>query len=53
MQLEVILYDLLFNTDCLVIPQFGGLVAKQKSAALNSQLHLVYPPRKALDLILI
>ncbi len=47
MQLEVILYDLLFNTDCLVIPQFGGLVAKQKSAALNSQLHLVYPPSKS------
>ena len=47
MQFEVIIHDLLFNTDCLVIPQFGGLVAKQKSAALNSQLHLVYPPSKS------
>jgi cell division septation protein DedD len=46
MQLEAVIHDLLFNTDCLVIPQFGGLVAKQKSAWLNSQLHLVYPPSK-------
>ncbi len=47
MQIEAIIYDLLFNSDCVVIPQFGGLVAKQKSAALNSQLHLVYPPSKS------
>jgi len=47
MQLEAIIHDLLFSTDCLVIPQFGGLVAKQKSASLNSQLHLIYPPVKS------
>lgn len=48
MQLEALIADLLFTNDCVVLPGFGGFVAKYKGAALNETIHAVYPPQKTI-----
>lgn len=46
MHLEKFISDLLYRHDCVVIPEFGGLVANYRSARLNAQTHLISPPSK-------
>ena len=48
MQLEALITDLLFTNDCVVLPGFGGFVAKYKGASLNETIHSVYPPQKTI-----
>ncbi len=46
MRLENFISDLLYEHDCVVVPGFGGLVANHRSAKLNRQTHLIFPPSK-------
>ncbi len=46
MRLEVFIADLLFDHDCVVVPDFGGLVANYRSARLNRISHELFPPSK-------
>ncbi len=46
MKIEVFLSELLYEHDCVIIPQFGGLVANYRHARLNELNHTVYPPSK-------
>lgn len=46
MRLESFISDLLYEHDCVVVPGFGGLVANYRSARLNQQTHLIFPPSK-------
>jgi nucleoid DNA-binding protein len=48
MKIEVFLSELLYEHDCVVIPQFGGLVANYRHAKLNELNHTIYPPSKQL-----
>lgn len=45
---EEILIELLLRHNCVVVPGFGGFVAKQVSAQLDFEKGLVNPPRKEL-----
>lgn len=47
-QIEEILCDLLLNHSCVIIPKFGGFVAKQTSAKIDSERNLIIPPSKQL-----
>ncbi len=38
--------DLLMEHDCVVIPDFGGFVAKKRAARLDEQRHRIDPPAK-------
>ncbi|MEP7170090.1 MAG: SPOR domain-containing protein, partial [Bacteroidota bacterium] len=38
--------SLLYNHDCVIIPDFGGFVASYQSAQLNELQHTFYPPSK-------
>jgi nucleoid DNA-binding protein len=46
--IEEILCDLLLNHSCVIIPKFGGFVAKQTSAKIDLDRNLVIPPSKHL-----
>ncbi len=46
--IEEILCDLLLNHSCVIIPKFGGFVAKQSSAKIDLERNLVIPPSKHL-----
>ncbi len=48
MRLDPFIIDLLYEHDCVVIPEFGGLVANYKSAKLNGLTHVIQPPAKAI-----
>ena len=48
MRLDPFIIDLLYEHDCVVIPEFGGLVANYKSAKLNGFTHVIQPPAKAI-----
>jgi hypothetical protein len=37
---------LLYDHDCVIIPDFGGFVASYQSAQLNEEQHTFYPPSK-------
>jgi len=45
---EEILIELLLRHNCVVVPGFGGFVAKQVSAQIDFEKGLVSPPRKEL-----
>lgn len=45
---EDIIIQLLLRHNCVVVPGFGGFVAKQVSAELDLQKGLISPPKKAL-----
>lgn len=45
---EDIIIQLLLRHNCVVVPGFGGFVAKQVSAELDLQNGLISPPKKAL-----
>lgn len=46
--IEEILSELLLNHTCVIIPKFGGFVAKQTSAKIDLERNLVIPPSKHL-----
>lgn len=46
MRLEPVICELLYEHDCVVVPEFGGLVANYRSARLNRRTHVVQPPSK-------
>lgn len=46
MRLEAFISELLFEHDCVVLPDFGGLVANYRSARLNTKTHIISPPSK-------
>ena len=46
--IEEILSDLLLHHTCVIIPKFGGFVAKQTSAKIDFERNLVIPPSKHL-----
>jgi nucleoid DNA-binding protein len=46
--IEEILCDLLLNHSCVIIPKFGGFVAKQTSAKIDLDRNLVIPPSEHL-----
>jgi hypothetical protein len=46
MRLEVFISELLFEHDCVVLPEFGGLVSNYRSARLNRRSHVIAPPSK-------
>jgi cell division septation protein DedD/nucleoid DNA-binding protein len=48
MRLDPFIIDLLYEHDCVIIPEFGGLVANYKSAKLNGITHVIQPPAKAI-----
>jgi hypothetical protein len=48
LSIEEILGDLLLNHSCVIIPKFGGFVAKQTSAKVDLERNLVIPPSKHL-----
>ena len=48
MRLDPFITDLLFDHDCVIIPEFGGLVANYRSAKLNGVSHVLQPPSKSI-----
>jgi hypothetical protein len=48
MRLAPFISDLLYDHDCVIIPEFGGLIANYKSARLNESTHVIHPPAKSI-----
>jgi cell division septation protein DedD len=46
MRLEAFIAELLFEHDCVIVPNFGGLVATYRPARLNQSAHRIMPPSK-------
>lgn len=46
MRLEAFIAELLFEHDCVIVPNFGGLVATYRPARLNKSAHRIMPPSK-------
>ena len=46
MHLESFLTELLYDHDCVIVPDFGGLVANYRPARLNRRSHVIFPPSK-------
>ena len=46
MRLDPFITDLLYDHDCVILPDFGGLVANYRSARLNVISHVIQPPSK-------
>ena len=46
MRIEVFIAELLFEHDCVIVPNFGGLVATYRPARLNKSAHRIMPPSK-------
>lgn len=46
MRLEAFIAELLLDHDCVVLPDFGGLVANYRAARLNRRSHMIFPPSK-------
>ena len=46
MRLESFVLELLYHHDCVVVPQWGGLVANYRPARLNAVTHVIAPPSK-------
>ncbi|MEY3200216.1 MAG: hypothetical protein RJA13_2174, partial [Bacteroidota bacterium] len=45
---EQLIGDLLVRHNCVIIPAFGGFVAKQTSASIDYKNGIMTPPRKSL-----
>jgi len=41
--------DLLFEYDCVIIPELGGFVTNYKPAYINEDTQVIFPPSKALS----
>lgn len=48
MLIDQLIGDLLLRHNCVVVPSFGGFVAKQTSAVLDASTGTMLPPRKSL-----
>ncbi len=46
MRLDPFITDLFYDHDCVILPDFGGLVANYRSARLNVISHVIQPPSK-------
>ena len=44
---EELIGDLLLRHNCVVIPSFGGFVAKKTSATIDYKNGVIYPPKKS------
>ncbi len=44
---EELIGDLLLRHNCVVIPSFGGFVAKKTSATIDYKNGIIYPPKKS------
>jgi hypothetical protein len=49
MNLEKHISELLFEHDCVIIPDFGGFVCNYSSATIHSGKHQFYPPFKKIS----
>lgn len=48
MNLEHFIQHLLYHFDCVIIPNFGGMVAQPVAASVNFSQHIFYAPKKQL-----
>jgi cell division septation protein DedD len=48
MNLEHFIQHLLYHFDCVIIPNFGGMVAQPVAASVNLSQHIFYAPKKQL-----
>ena len=48
MLIEQLIGDLLLRHNCVVVPSFGGFVAKQTVAVIDTANGVMLPPRKSL-----
>lgn len=46
---EICLRELLFEQECVIIPNFGGFLSQYKSAEIDHLQHLIYPPTKTIS----
>ncbi|MFN5620997.1 MAG: SPOR domain-containing protein [Flavobacteriales bacterium] len=46
MRLDPFIADLLYDHDCVIIPDFGGIVTNYRAARLNVVSHVIHPPSK-------
>ena len=46
MRIEEHISELLFEHDCVIVPEFGGFIGNYSSARLDEVKHLFEPPRK-------
>lgn len=46
MKIEVYIRELLYKYDCVIIPDFGGLILNYKPARIHPVLHTFLPPSK-------
>lgn len=46
---EICLRELLFEQECVIIPNFGGFLSQYKSAEIDHLQHLIYPPAKTIS----
>ena len=46
MKIEEYISDLLFEHDCVIVPDFGGFVCNYGPAAIDPAKHLFEPPAK-------
>lgn len=49
MALDRHIHELLFEHDCVIVPEFGGFLTHYTPARLDVQRHLVHPPSKAVS----
>lgn len=48
MDISIYISELLFEHDCVIIPDFGGLVCNYKPSEIHPVLNLISPPSKAI-----
>lgn len=48
MLIEKLIGELLLRHNCVVVPSFGGFVAKQSSAVIDYKTGVMHPPKKSL-----
>lgn len=46
---EQCIRELLFEQDCVIIPDFGGFITKYKSAVIDHLGQVIYPPTKSVS----
>lgn len=49
MRLDVLIADLLYTHNCVVVPDFGGFLAKEVGAEVQAGTHMMRPPRKRIS----
>ena len=46
MKLDLHIHSLLYDHDCVIVPDLGGFVAERKSAEANPSKNILYPPSR-------